>query len=135
MPTMAPLTVKKADETTNITYDVITPSRGDGNEAVWRQDTLAPASMPAGLRAILKLKSMWNGPKDARRSVMTFNRPHAVLDSTTSLYKANGSVFGRLELTVPQGMPVAEANEGVYQFLNLAAQTLIKQSASTGYAP
>jgi hypothetical protein len=37
-------------------------------------------------------------------------------------------------ITMPQGIPAATLNE-VYQFLNLVAATLVKQSVAAGYAP
>lgn len=136
MPAMASLTtVKKADEVTNITYDALTGAAGDGSQAVWRQDTGAAAGLPVGMRAVLSFASTWNGPKTARRCVLVYKRPYATLDTTTGRYTSTDQVVGRLEITIPQGIPATEINESVYQLLNAAAQTLIKQSVAAGYAP
>jgi hypothetical protein len=137
MPSMANLTVKKADETTNIVYDALTPAAGDASDAVWRQDTGAVAGMPVGHRAILKMRTMNNGTSTARRAVVTFTRPYSTQNTTTSKYEAKDSVVGRLEITVPQAIPATEVNEAVYQFLNCLGLTsgLIKQSIAAGYAP
>lgn len=137
MPSMASITVKKADETTDITYDAIAPSAGDNADAIWRQDTGANAALPLGMRALAKLRSLWNGPKTARRTVFVYERPYTVLNSTTNRYESSDSLVMRIEITAPQRMPAAEINEGVYQGLNIAGKTsgLVKTSASSGYSP
>jgi hypothetical protein len=135
MPAMASLTVKKADETTNIVYDALSASGGDGSPAVWRQDTGAVAALPVGLRAQFKLATTWNGPKTARQSKFNYVRPYAVQDSTTTLYSAKDRVVIDGIMTVPQGIPSTEINESIYQALNCLAASLIKQAASSGYAP
>lgn len=38
-------------------------------------------------------------------------------------------------MTVPQAIPSTEINEAIYQACNLLAATLVKQAASSGYAP
>lgn len=71
MPTMANITVKKFDGTTDIVFDALSGSGGDGSPAVWRQDTGAAAGLPVGLRKSFKLWTTWNGPKTAdRKSVV-----------------------------------------------------------------
>jgi hypothetical protein len=132
---MASLTVKKADETTNIVYDALTPAGGDGSEAVWRQDTGAVAAMPVGHRALLSMKTTNNGPRTARRCVITYVRPYSTQNTTTSKYESKDQVVARLEMTLPTAIPGSELSESVRQFLNCVNQTLIKQAAETGYAP
>lgn len=135
MPAMAALVVKKADETTNITYDALTGAAGDSSDAVWRQDTGAIAGMPVGHRAILKMRTLNNGTNSARRAVLTFSRPYSTQNTVTSKYEMKDSVVARLEITLPQAIPASEISEAVRQFLNCAAQTLVKQAAESGYAP
>jgi hypothetical protein len=134
MPSMASITVKKADGTTDIVYDSITASGGESSPAVWRQDTGAAAGLPVGLRSFFKLSSKWNGPKTAR--VMSFElvQPYAVQDSTTTLYSAKDRVVMTATLTLPQGVPSSALNE-VNQLLNLVGSTLVKSCAQAGYAP
>lgn len=137
MPSMANLVVKKADETTNITYDAIAPAAGDGAFAVWRQDTGAVAGLPLGHRAILSMSTKWNGPRTARKVTVRYVRPYSVLNSTTNRYESLDSVVGELVFTVPQAIPAAEVNESIYQAFNCIglASGLIKQSAAGGWAP
>jgi hypothetical protein len=134
MPSMASMTVKKADGTTDIVYDSITASGGESSPAVWRQDTGAVAGLPVGLRSLFKLQSKWNGPKTARQLSFEFNQPYSVQDSTTTLYSAKDRVVMTGVITLPQGIPSANLNE-VVQGLNLLANALVKSSAQAGYAP
>lgn len=134
MPSMASITVKKADGTTDIVYDSISASGGESSPAVWRQDTGAAAGLPVGLRSSFKLASKWNGPKTARQLSFEFNLPYAVQDSTTTLYSAKDKVVMTGLITMPQAIPSATLNE-VNQALNLLASTLVKASAQAGYAP
>lgn len=135
MPTMANITVKKYDGSTDIVYDALSSSGGDGSPAVWRQDTGAAAGLPVGLRKLFKLWTMWNGPKTARQMKFNFVAPYAVQDSTTTLYSAKDRVVFDGVINIPQGIPASEINEAIYQGLNLMAATLVKQTGASGYAP
>jgi hypothetical protein len=131
---MASITVKKFDGTTDIVYDALSASGGDGSPAVWRQDTGAAAGLPVGLRPTLKLSSTWNGPKTARQMKFNFVMPYAVQDSTTTKYSATDRIVADGIITLPQAIPAANINE-VYQLLNLLAATLVKQAVAAGYSP
>jgi len=135
MPTMASITVKKADETTNIVYDALTASGGETSPAVWRQDTGAAAGLPVGLRATLSLSTKWNGAKTARQGSFKYERPYATQNSTTTLFSESSRVVISGLATMPIGMPASEISEGVRQACNLLASTLIKQALETGYSP
>jgi len=134
MPSIANITVKKSDGTTDIVYDALSASGGDGSPAVWRQDTGAPAAMPVGLRKSLTLAAKWNGPKTARLSTFNYVAPYAVQDSTTTLYQARDKVLINGTAIVPQAIPASEINEAIYQACNLLAATLIKQAMAGGYS-
>lgn len=131
---MANVTVKKFDGTTDIIYDALSGSGGDGSPAVWRQDTGAPAAKPVGLRNIFKLWTQWNGPKTARQAKFNFVAPYATQDSTTTVYSAKDRVVLDGIATIPQSIPAADINEAIYQACNMLAAALIKQSISAGYA-
>lgn len=135
MPSMANITVKKADGTTDIVYDALAASAGDSSPAVWRQDTGATAALPVGLRALLRALTRWNGQKTARVMETHYQRPYAVQDSTTTLYSAKDQVIIDVRAVVPQSIPATEINEAIAQGLNLAASTLIKQVGQTGFSP
>lgn len=134
MPSMASITVKKADGTTDITYDALAASGGESSPAVWRQDTGAAAGLPVGLRSTFKMSSKWNGPKTARHVSFEAAMPYAVQDSTTTLYSAKDRVVFTANFTLPQAIPASALNE-VAQVLNLMAASLVKSSVQAGYAP
>lgn len=135
MPAMASITVKKADGVTDIIYDSLTPSGGDGSNAEWRQDTGQAVGFPNGLRPRLKVMTKWNGPKTARLLVLECTRPYAVQDSTTTLYSAKDQVLFKGTMTLPQAIPAAEVKEAAHQMFNLVASALIKSVGEVGYAP
>jgi hypothetical protein len=135
MPTMASITVKKFDGTTDIVYDALSSSGGDNSPAVWRQDTGAAAGLPVGLRNLFRLLTKWNGPKTARQMTFEYVSPYAVQDSTTTLYSAKDRVVVSGIATIPQGVPASAINEAIYQSMNLLASSLVKQSGAAGYAP
>jgi hypothetical protein len=135
MPTMANITVKKADGTTDIVYDAVTASGGENSPAVWRQDTGAPASLPPGLRQTLKVSTKWNGPKTARQLIFEFSYPYAVQDTTTTLYAAKDKVLFTGIITIPQSIPNTLLAEACNQGPNLIASALFKAAANMGYAP
>lgn len=135
MPSMASITVKKNDGTTDIVFDAITGSGGESSPAVWRQDTGAVAGLPVGLRSTYKLSSKWNGPKTARVLSVELVFPYAIQDSTTTLYSAKDRCVFTASLTMPQGIPATQLNEAAAQGMNLLAAALTKSSIQAGYAP
>lgn len=135
MPTMASITVKKADGTTNIVFDALSGSGGDSSPAVWRQDTGATAGLPVGLRSTFSLSSKWNGPKTARQVQFNLAFPYAVQDTTTTLYSAKDRVVVSGVITLPQAIPGAQLSEAAAQAMNLLASQLVKDAMSAGFAP
>lgn len=134
MPTMASITVKKNDGTTDIIFDSIAASGGDNSPAVWRQDTGAVAGLPVGLRPMVKMSSKYNGPKTARIVSVNSEFPYATQDTTTTLYSAKDRVIWNISATLPQGIPAAQLNEAVAQQANLLASALMKACFQAGYA-
>jgi len=135
MPAMANITVKKFDGVTDIIFDALSASGGDGTPAVWRQDTGAAAGLPVGLRSSFQLWTQWNGPKTARQMKFTFVSPYATQDTSTTIYSAKDRVVLTGIMTIPQAIPANMINEGVYQGLNLLAAVLVKSTGASGYAP
>jgi len=132
---MANIVVKKFDGVTDIIYDAVAASGGDGSPAVWRQDTGANAALPVGLRNLFKLWTVSNGPKTARQTKFNFVSPYAVQDSTTTRFSASDRIVIDGIMTVPQAIPAGNINEAIYQACNILAATLVKQVATAGYAP
>lgn len=135
MPAMANITVKKADEVTNITYDALTGAAGDGSKAVWRQDTGANAAMPVGHRATFEMRTTENGPRTARRALMDFKRPYSTQNSVTTKFESEDSFVLNANAVMPKGIPAAELAEGIHQACNLLSAALIKDALKAGFSP
>jgi len=135
MTAMASITVKKADGTTDIVFDSLSPAGGDGTFAEWRQDTGQSSGFPVGLRPRLRVMTKWNGPKTARIMAFEATFPYAVQDSTTTLYSARDQVLIKGTYTLPTAIPAANLKEAVYQIGNILASSLVKSSGEVGYSP
>jgi len=131
MPSMANMTVKKNDGTTDILYTAVVASGGDKSPAVWRSNTVGTA---AGQRPELRVSSRPNGDGTARRIDGSYSYPSLVTGSDGKITVAN-----RFNLTfsgvVPSGMLDADLNEASAQSMNLLAQALMKSVFQSGFAP
>lgn len=131
MPTMANITVKKNDGTTDIVYTQKTASGGDSSPATWRSDSVGTA---ANQRPSFQMTTASNGPKTARRSVTRYVYPSLVTGSDGRVSVAD-QVIIEVNAIVPLGMSDTDVNEAIAQGLNLNASALIKDSFKAGYAP
>lgn len=131
MPTMADITVKKADDVTNVTYNALAPSSGDTVPSVWRQEAMA--TQP-NLKATVSLKAGWNGPRDARRVQMDFMYPYTSTDTTNGLTTVVARIPIQVTATVPQLIPDSVISEAVAQCGNLLDAALVQSCFKAGYA-
>lgn len=131
MPSLADIVVKKADETTSITYAGVVPSAGDKTAALWRCTSIgsAPGHNPA-----FKLTSASNANGSARRVSFTYAYPQTVVGSDGSI-TINNTLRVDGSVVVPQGMPQATIDEGVARAMNLLASALVKSSMKSGFSP
>ncbi len=135
MPSMASITVKKADTTTDIVYDAVSAASGS-EPAVWRQDTNAPAGLPVGLRPTFEMSSKWNGPKTARVMNIKFIYPYAIQSTDTTAYTSKDRVvINGGNITAPQGIPSSVLDEAMAQYTNLVDSALVLSALKAGYAP
>jgi hypothetical protein len=131
MPSLANITVKKYDGTTDITYTALAASAGDKSPAQWSSSTVGNAK---AFRPTLNMTSAPNGNNTARRVNFSFAYPSTVEDESgrttiTNTYRFTGEVL------LPLAMPDADVQEAVYQGCNLAAAALVKESFLAGRAP
>lgn len=131
MASLANITVKKNDGTTDITYTGIAPSAGDRSPAIWRSQTIGTA---AAHRPELRMTSRSNGTGGARRVEGTYTYPTLVTDSGGKIQVAD-KVIVSFSAVIPQGMPDTDVNEAVSQSCHLMATTLVKDSIKSGFAP
>lgn len=134
MPSMASITVKMADGTTDIVYDALSASGGDNSPAVWRQDTGNSATIPVGLRRMVSMQTSWNGPRTARIVTCKGVSPY-LYENPTNVWNNPHRIQADMRVVVPVGIPFGSTNEGVYQMLNLFGSLLFRQAAAAGYAP
>jgi hypothetical protein len=131
MTAMADLTVKKADETTNIVYTAKVASAGDRAPAIWKSTTVgtAPSHNPG-----LTLTSRSNADGKVRRVEFAYTYPQTATASDGSVSVVNlAQISG--SAAIPQGMPQTDLNEAVAQCMNCLASTLVKSCFKDGYAP
>lgn len=131
MPSMANITIKKADGTTDVVYTQKTPSAGDKSPAVWKNDTVGTV---LAARPTFTIMAMDNGTRKARRARTTFIWPKTRLDAAGNVTVVGGASSESSHL-IPQDMLADEIGEYVAQYAGLLYSTLIKASLNDGYAP
>lgn len=131
MPSMANITVKKNDGTTDIVYTGVSPSSGDATAAIWKSQTVgsAPAHQP---EFRLTGRDASSGLKRALRS--TYVYPQIATDTTTSLTSVVDRAQADTNWNFPKGMSQADINEFVSQYANMLVATLIKDCVKQGYS-
>jgi hypothetical protein len=130
MPTMANMTVKKADGTTDIVYTVVQPSAGSSQPAVWR----APGGGAPAFQPELRVRAQGNQAGTTRRVEATISYPEYYVDAN-GLTKVNNRALLTMACVVPTGMASTAVSEAVHQGLNLFAHALMKSSGIEGYSP
>lgn len=131
MPTMANITIKKADGTTDVIWTALQASAGDSMPATWRNNTVGTT---LAQRPTFSVSSKWNGPKTGRRTTGNYAWPITQTDSTGNVVVVgvNPASFSFLSV---QNQDPALIKEQAYQFANLVANAIIKASMEEGYAP
>lgn len=132
MPTMADITIKKDDGSTDVTYSVVTASGGDKSPAVWRANAFGGTP---GQRPEFRLESAPNGANSGRKITGSFTYPSLYTDTSTSLTKVGTRANFQFTAFMPAEMPDAFAAEFGAQVGNLIAASLIEESLTLGYAP
>lgn len=131
MPTMAAITIKKNDGTTDQIWTNVQPSAGDRTPAIWRNQSVgvAPAFQPE-----MKMTSRPNQDGTVRRVEGTIDWKQSALGTDNITRKVNVGLL-KFEFVVPQGMLTADLNEFASQSCNLIASVLVKDSVKQGFAP
>lgn len=131
MPSMANITVKKNDDTTDIVWTAVQPSSGDGVAAVWRQEV---ASMHAAGKPTLALSAKYNGNRSARRMTAEFRHPQVYTNSTTGIVGVENILPISVSVSIPVTFPQALLDEAISQSFNLLDATLIKDCFKAGFS-
>lgn len=131
MPTMANITIKKNDGTTDVVYTAVTPSSGDATAAVWKSQTVgnAPSHQPE-----FRLASR-EAAKGAKRALRcTYQYPQIATNSTTGLTSVIDKASASTDWVFPKGMSQTDINEFVSQYANMLVSTLVKDCVKAGYS-
>lgn len=130
MPAFGDITIKKADGTTNIVYTGVQRSAGDTSPARWEQQ--GPSTL--SLRPQLAVQSSRPPGQTGALRRITINGVYPIADPTTGMEVARVTLSDA-KVTISRNASATDTKEGVYQLLNLAASTVVKQCAEEGYAP
>lgn len=131
MPSIANITIKKNDGTTDIIFTAASPSSGDNTPAVWKSTTVgnAPAHQPE-FRLVGR-----EAKKGASRSLRsTFQYPQIVTNSTTSQTTVVSRALASTDWAFDKSMSQTDINEFVTQYANLLVSTLVKDCVKSGYS-
>lgn len=131
MPTLANITVKKNDGTTDIVYTGVQPSSGDGVPAVWKSQTVgsSPNHQP---EFRLSSRDAKKGEQRALRS--TYQYPQLVTDTTTSLTTVHKRASADTNWVFDKAMSQTDINEFITQYANMLVSTLVKDCVKAGYS-
>lgn len=132
MPSMANITVKKADGTTDVTYVAAMPSAGDKSPARWTQNA---ASSILGFRPVFEIQTQFNGPGTMRQARLKFSLPVTYADASTGLNKLLKSVDFDGVVYLPVELGSDKWDEAFSQLGNLLVSSLVRDTIEAGYAP
>lgn len=131
MSTVASITVKKNDGTTDVTYTALEGRSGD-NPAKWKAPALGatPVTQPE-----LRVGSKAVNGSDKGKVIATFLYPYSVVNSTTGVTSVVNRELFRLEYTGDNQIPSAVRDEAVSQGMNLLSSTAFKTALKELSAP
>lgn len=128
MPSMANITIKMADGTTDVTYSAVKAASGDGDWALWRATSAYPR-LQAPQFSMQGSASGQNFRRVRSRFVFPVVRTISGQDSTVGVPIANSDVRFSGFLTDD------EINEFVEQHANLLRSALVAAIQKSGYGP
>jgi hypothetical protein len=130
MASMADITVKKNDGTTDIVWTAKSASAGDGNAAVWYSD-----SVGATLTERPDMRVSSSGAANVRRVKGVIRYPVRVTDTASGITKVTGFCQRQYTDIIPDTADQATVDEFASQAGNLQASTLLKLVSKQRFAP
>lgn len=131
MPTLANITVKKADGTTDVIYTAVAGSAGDNTPAVFRNNSVGTTLAE---RPTLLISSKDNGTRTGRRLNVSYSWPITTVDGGGNK-TVSGRMVGTASVLIPQNQSADIIKEQAHQFANLIGSALMKAAFDEGYAP
>lgn len=126
MPQMADITIKKADGTTDVVYNAVSPSAGDSIPAIWRPNGVGAS---AYVRPVFTLASRFNGPRTARRVQINHNFP--IVTQVGGVDTVSDRCIFEGSFLVPERAPDTSVDEFVEQTVNLVKSALVEACLKT----
>lgn len=130
MPTMASITIKKNDGTTDQVWASKSASAGDNSPAIWR-----PTGVGANAAESPDFRAVATGNNTVRKIRGVVKYPILQTDVAAGLTTVKGYCQMTVEFITPLHTPAATLNEFASQGVNLLAHTLIKDTVKEGFAP
>lgn len=132
MPTMANITVKKADNTTDVVYVAISPAGGDLSEAQWRVEA---AGAIAANRPKLYVKAKASADGKVRIVDWRHEYPETSTNTSTGVVSITYIVRAKGTFYVPLNATDTSITECAAQSANLLKSSLIQSTLTSGIAP
>lgn len=122
MSSIANITVKKNDGTTDVVYTAYEGKSGD-NPARWKAPALGatPNTAPE-----VRCSSRQIPKSEKSKVVMTFVYPYSVVNSTTGVTTVENRELGRMEFNGDMSIPQGVRDEAASQFCNLVGSATFK---------
>lgn len=130
MPSMADITVKKNDGTTDIVWTAVAASSGLSVPANWQSQSVGTAQSH---RPDLRLSAKDSGKNRVMRA--TFVYPMTYTNSTTGLTQVADRITADLTFSVPKVLTQTNIDEAVSQYANLLKSTLVQACLKAQVAP
>lgn len=130
MPTMASITVKKNDGTTDVTFAALAGSSGETVPAKWRND--AAGGIPAYRNQAKLTAKAGSGSKRVSETLVVF--PITRTDTNGNVTQVSAHTV-RTIATIDYSDSQSGIDEAVSQGVNFAAAALPKTAMKEGYAP
>lgn len=131
MPSIANITVKKNDGTTDIVYTGVQPSSGDNSAAVWKSQTVGTASAHQPELRVLAREAQRGAKREIRA---TYKYPQIATNTTTGVTSVIDSASFAGSWTVSKNMSATDVNEFASQVANLIASSLMKDIVKAGFS-
>ena len=127
MPSIANITVKASNGTTDVVYVAKSASAGDGVPAVFRNDSLG---VSMNQRPEFRLSFKDSGKNRVGR--VTYTYPDLFNTAVAGVYSIGEIPSVIADFKVPKGATTSTLTEFAHQFGNLMAAVLIKSAVSDG---
>lgn len=127
MPSIANITVKASNGTTDVVYTAKSPSAGEGVPAIWRNDAIGTAITH---RPELRFGFKEQGKNRVGRMTMLY--PDLINTAVAGVYEVGEVASFLADVKVPKSMTSANLKEFAHQTGNLVASAIIKSMMEDG---